>query len=335
MSANGPVVVATAKTASSARPASARCARALIARRDAARGGDDAAARPGAPEQRDHHEPEEPRDVEVEPVRHGELQREQDRGGARGQADEVAPPRDERERQREQRRAATCADALGDVQPLDVGVVQAPDRERRAALGLEGDRVIPEAAPGRSARAAAGTPATPRSPKPAAYASSVRGRRPPCVANSGASASGANFVSAAQRDERAARRRAARGPHRGEHEHRHERVVGVGHERVERERVRHPGVGEQHAEVGPAHAPADEEQQQAGEQVEGDRGGVRRRQVVPAPAPRRRLLEGHVGEVDDRAVRVAAGVVAREGAVQRRCRRRSGRRRSRPRSRRR
>ena len=56
------------------------------------------------------------------------------------------------------------------------------------------------------------------------------------------------------------------------------------------------------------------EQQQAGrgQQVEGDRRAVGRREVVPAPAPRQRLLERHVGEVGQRPVGVAAlDVVAR------------------------
>ena len=45
--------------------------------------------------------PEEPDDVEVEPVRHAELQRDQDRAAQRGEADHVAPARQERDGHRE------------------------------------------------------------------------------------------------------------------------------------------------------------------------------------------------------------------------------------------
>ena len=65
-------------------------------------------------------------------------------------------------------------------------------------------------------------------------------------------------------------------------------------------------------------ARAEQQQPDDHEQVGGDRGGVRRRQVVPAPTPRQCLLEGDVEQVVERAVGVAPLDVDREAlAVER------------------
>ena len=106
MSENGPTVVATAhSTRQRAAPAEREPARARRRPRVTPQ------TRTGAPEaaeQGDHHEREEPRDVEVEPVRDAELQRDEDRRAERRQADDVAPARHEREHDRADAPPATC-----------------------------------------------------------------------------------------------------------------------------------------------------------------------------------------------------------------------------------
>ncbi len=82
--------------------------------------------RPGAravdAEQRDHQRPEEPHDVQVEPVGDAELEADQHGGRQRGQPDDVAPPRHERDRHR-QEHARDLHDRLRRRPPA-----QAPDR---------------------------------------------------------------------------------------------------------------------------------------------------------------------------------------------------------------
>ena len=112
------------------------------------------------------------------------------------------------------------------------------------------------------------------------------------------------------------RRAVAGGEQGGEHEHGHERVVGVALQGEQRERVGHPRIGQRHTERGAAHAPAEQEHERGGQQVEEDRGGVRSRQVVPLAAPPEHLLEGNVHLVVDRPVRVAVFVVRRPAAIQ-------------------
>ena len=77
--------------------------------------------RPGAravdAEQRDHQRPEEPDDVEVEPVGDPELEADEHGGRQRGEPDEVAPPRARRRRRPRAARRATCTIVCAVVQP--------------------------------------------------------------------------------------------------------------------------------------------------------------------------------------------------------------------------
>jgi hypothetical protein len=100
----------------------------------------------------------------------------------------------------------------------------------------------------------------------------------------------------------------------GQHQGRHEAVVAVRVQDVQRERAGRPRVGEHHAQAGPAEAPPDLPQQGEAGQVERDGGGVRRVQRIPRPAPRQGLLERDVGGVGHRAVGVAVLVVVGERA---------------------
>ena len=80
--------------------------------------------------------------------------------------------------------------------------------------------------------------------------------------------------------------------------------------RVGGEGERDPAEGERRSERRAAEAPADEEQAEDDQQVEGDRRRVRRRKRVPLARPAEREHGGDVGEVGDRPVRVAASVGA-------------------------
>ena len=91
-------------------------------------------------------------------------------------------------------------------------------------------------------------------------------------------------------------------------------MPGVG--RVDRERERDPCVGERRAERRARDAAADQEEQPDAQQVEEAGRGVRRRERVPASVPRQHELEGHVGQIEQRPVRVAVLVVGREGTPQ-------------------
>jgi len=71
-------------------------------------------------------------------VGHPQLQRDQHRSGEGGQADDVAASRHERDRHGEEG-GTRLHHHLGGVP-----AVLAPDRERRAARGLEGDGAIEE-----------------------------------------------------------------------------------------------------------------------------------------------------------------------------------------------
>ena len=226
--------------------------------------------------------------------------------------------------------AASASGAAGDV-------VEAPDRERRAAVGLEAERAVVERAEAvperhrreRERRAAAKANAGPRSPRrPSGLAVAV-GREQRRQHDRG------ELRQRGRGHDGAARHRPREHEHRGGHEQRDEAVVGVRVRHEQRERERRPRVGEQRAEVRPAQAPAEQPQPRRGEQVEGDRGGVGGGQVVPArrstaAAPRtgRRRSRG-----PGRRCRRAG---CRAGSCRRPARRRrSGRRRSRSRSRRR
>ncbi len=122
---------------------------------------------------------------------------------------------------------------------------------------------------------------------------------------------------ARQRGEHPPRGRRRRDEQGGEQQHRHERVVGVALQRVQRERVGDPRVGERDRERRAAEAPAEQEQQPDREQVERDRGGVRGGEVVPQAAPPEDLLEGHVRLVVDGPVGVPVFVVGGVVPVQR------------------
>ena len=126
---------------------------------------------------------------------------------------------------------------------------------------------------------------------------------------------------AGQRRKAAARRPGEIGPIAGrqqcrQHQHGDQRVVAVALQGEQREREGDPCVGQGDAQGRAARAPAEQEQQPDGQQVEEDRGCVGGGQVVPAPAPAEDLPEGDVGLVVDRPVGVAVFVVGRIGAVE-------------------
>ena len=87
----------------------------------------------------------------------------------------------------------------------------------------------------------------------------------------------------------------------------HDRVVRVRVQGVRREREGHPAEDEPRREGRAPESTTDEKQTEYDEQVEGDRRRVGRRQRVPLPGPGKHERRGHVGEVGDRPVRVAAG----------------------------
>src|SRR4051812_38191706 len=90
-------------------------------------------------------EREEPRQVEVEPVRQHDLEAEQQRGGERGELERRLAPRDEVDGDRaEQQRH--LEHPLQQVQVGQAGVVlpPVPERERRLTVDLPGDRPLPE-----------------------------------------------------------------------------------------------------------------------------------------------------------------------------------------------
>src|SRR5688500_19840498 len=86
-------------------------------------------------EQGEGDEGEEPRDVEVEPVRQHELEADQDRGRQRGQLEDRLPPRDEGDEERA-RDEEHLEHLLHGVQVRHAGgavLPPAPERERRLA----------------------------------------------------------------------------------------------------------------------------------------------------------------------------------------------------------
>src|SRR5262245_60092593 len=91
-------------------------------------------------------EREEPRDVEVEPVRQRELEADQHGGGERGELERRLAARDEvagdRPRDEERDRDLLERAEVGD--PCRVVLAPAPDRERRVAADLPAERAVPE-----------------------------------------------------------------------------------------------------------------------------------------------------------------------------------------------
>src|SRR5680860_1285676 len=88
-------------------------------------------------EERDERQREEPDDVEVEPVRRGELDGDQHRGAERGYLQRRLAARDERDRDGEQDGEARDDPAVGLAR-----VELAPDAERRAARSLVSERAV-------------------------------------------------------------------------------------------------------------------------------------------------------------------------------------------------
>ena len=92
------------------------------------------------PQQREQRDRQEPDEVEVEPVTGGQLDREQQRGGEREASVALHAAASHGER-------PTTAACGGELEAREV--VEAPDRERRVALGLEADRRGPRSRRGR------------------------------------------------------------------------------------------------------------------------------------------------------------------------------------------
>src|SRR3954470_9201288 len=90
-------------------------------------------------------EREEPRQVEVEPVRQHDLEAEQQRGGERGELERRLAARDEVDGDRSEQER-DLEHALQQVQVGQARVVlpPVPERERRLAVDLPGDRPLPE-----------------------------------------------------------------------------------------------------------------------------------------------------------------------------------------------
>ena len=105
------------------------------------------------------------------------------------------------------------------------------------------------------------------------------------------------------------------GPEAPDERRRHDRVVRVRVEDVRGERVREPGEREHRGEARAAEAQADEHEPEHDQEIEGNRRGMRRRERVPSARPAERQHRGHVGEVGDRAVRVAPRVRGLAAAV--------------------
>ena len=132
------------------------------------------------------------------------------------------------------------------------------------------------------------------------------------VANSGASASGANLASVARASRTPRLIGEAKSDQRPDEQRRDQRVVGVRLQGVVRERVGGPGEAEDDAEAGPAEPAPEHEEPGDCRQVEDDRGGMRRREVVPGAVPGQDELERDVCEVVEGAVGVAEGIVGGE-----------------------
>ena len=172
--------------------------------------------------------------------------RDQDRGAERGDLGGVA--------RRGTNATATASADRGQLhdrqQSVQAGVL-APDAERRLARELEADRLAPEDAEAALRRDERQHERDARPPRtPTLNSSHDRARDSPRpVANSGASASGANLAAAASASQRAARRRRELiASSANTTQHRDQRVVGVAHQREERVRVGHPSVGEREPE---------------------------------------------------------------------------------------
>src|SRR5215213_11196088 len=101
-------------------------------------------------QQRQRREREEPRDVEVEPVRQDELGADEERTGEGGELQRRLPPGHDGERERE-RDEAQLQHALRKAEvgePVRVVLAPVPDRERGIAPDLPAERAIPEDAEG-------------------------------------------------------------------------------------------------------------------------------------------------------------------------------------------
>ena len=157
-----------------------------------------------------------------------------------------APPGDEHdaERHRQQRpldEALLGREAVGCVRERPAP--QAPDRERGGTADLVGDRVVPELARDRRSISDGGHRGRERE-REAGDITDAPGRGTAaarCRAGTAApSASGANFVSPAKRGGDPAAGRPAADEQRHDEHQRHERVVAIGIEREQRERVGRP-----------------------------------------------------------------------------------------------
>ncbi len=243
-------------------------------------------------------------------MRRGDLERDQHGRAQRRDLHRRLAARHERHQQREP-----------GGHPLDHGperaqVVLAPDREGRVAADLVAQRPVIE-----RAQAAVRHERQERQRERERHDHREQQRAAPAVARAGGGEQGPErqrheLGRGAEPDQQPSRWRAAERHQRPDEHRRHERVVRVRVERVERVRVRGPRVGQGHAERGPfrpgAQPATEHEQPEQRREVEEDRGAVRGRHVVPLAAPRQRLLERDVHEVVDRPVRVAVLVVGRE-----------------------
>ncbi len=175
------------------------CSAAAAGRLDRA-GADAAAGQRGrsgslrAPEQRDDHEREEPRDVQVEPVFDAQLLGDDHRRARRRQADDVGAAGQDGERERERDRARSRRRARAPA-------ARTGPRPRTASRGWTGRRSCARRSCAASRGRARGSTRAQRCPRTRprtapARARAVRAgaRHRPCVASSGASASGANLV---------------------------------------------------------------------------------------------------------------------------------------------
>src|SRR5688500_18324280 len=264
-------------------------------------------------EQREDGEGEEPREVEVEPVRQHELEGRDQRRGQRRELQRRLPARNERcgERTGEHERLHDLVRKVEVRYAARVVLPPVPDREWRLAPELPAERSVPERARGfehvrleeehrereHRAREVAEEIAHDSPRVPLRIGRPQRRDRERC-----------ELRPAGERGEAAPQRRLGREEEADDEQRRKNRVVRVRARRVLRERIRRPRERERRSEALSAEAPADECEPEYAEDVERDRGEVRGGKVVPLAGPAEQQVARDVGEVGHRAVRVAAVV---------------------------
>ena len=274
-------------------PRPARRPRAARAGRLGRSGGE---ARARSPSSASIDQREEPRDVQVEPVFDRRAATAiSDRRAGGGESDQVGAARD-RPRARSASAIAAIWTAVCDAAE---SAVQAPDRERRAAIGLIFDRALVDRRA--ASRASAPGSAIARDEHERGRTSPARARRAAPAARAGRASPAPARAQAARtwRGPRAPRTRRARAASRRRAAPpRTNTATSVSLELLSSANSVNGYATQAYASatpsVGPRMRSPSRKISTEREQVEGDRRGVRRRQVVPGAAPAERLLERDV-----------------------------------------